>query len=245
MRTTAFILLMLLVPACAEPEREAETGTDALAENDARIRGTFRPKSDPASADIQLLDFDDDARYQLVPRGCADAACVEAGSFAVDREHDRLELDPDGDRSPYSLPLVIRETRAAASLRPADLVSGGSEGALVEEGSAPLVSGVELVGREYELVASTKNRKSHAGSASQLNATLDEAQLRKTSQQRALANCTDAQTEVPANGVNHCNPGDYIWGNRIIKTVAATACEPGYVYTTCTTIITVTTTTID
>jgi hypothetical protein len=130
-------------------------------------------------------------------------------------------------------------------VRPSTLVGGGSEGSLVDEGSAPLVSGVTLVGREYELVESTKNKKSHAGSASQLNATLNEAQLRKSSQQRAMENCAAAQTEVPANGTDHCKPGNYIWGNRLIETVAATACEPGYVYTTCTTIITVTTVTVE
>lgn len=61
---------------------------------------------------------------------------------------------------------------------------------------------------------------------------------------RAHANCVDGVTAA-GNGVTHCDEGMYIWGNRVVHTSHTQACERGYLYTTCTTIIEIVTDTIE
>ena len=242
MRSIELVLLSalaLLVPACAattEPSDDSNEDT-----SHAALSGMFRPKTDADGADIRLVEFGEASRYRLVPRGCTDGACVESGTFSFDRANGRLDLDPDGERASYSLPLQIKAARTSSTLAPRNLV--GADDSLVD-GSSSLVSNVELVGQEYELVQTDTAVETYSGSEWQNNLTLNESNLRAASQKKAIANCTAAQREVPTNGVNHCENGNYIWGNRLVNTTSVTACERGTLTTTCTTIITMKTNTV-
>jgi hypothetical protein len=81
-------------------------------------------------------------------------------------------------------------------------------------------------------------QETYTGQASGLNVTNSEASLHALAAQRAMARC-NAERETTPNGVNHCEAGNYIWGNRVVTTTHSTSCSVGYIYTTCNSVVTV------